>query len=590
MSIKADQAEPAAQQSIGWGSDVIAEMLRRLGIKYVCLNPGSSFRGLHDSLVNYLGNDQPTLLLALHEQSVVAIAHGYAKAAGEPMAAILHSNVGLMCGTMSIFNAWCDRTPMLILGATGAVDSAVRRSWIDWNHTLRDQGALVRHYVKWDDQPASPQASVDSLLRAYQRAVTPPCGPAYVILDRRLQEDALASPVTLPDVARYASPQAGIASEEALRQAATWLGAAKHPAILMGRLSRKQPDWDARIRLAELLGARVITDLRTGATFPTEHPAHGGPADLFLSPANGAILRQSDVILSLDWPDLADTLQQAHGNVPSEAKIIQISVDHHGHNGYSGDHQRLVAADLSIAVPPDDLVTALVAALEAAGTARHQPLPARPEQPAEARGFSGDMPTLADIGRALSTLREGRALCLARVPLNWPAGSYQFRAPLDYLGYDGGGGVGSGPGMTVGAGLALAGSGRIVVGIMGDGEFLGAPSALWTAAHYRIPALFVIANNRSYFTDEIQQEAVAQHRDRPVANRWIGQRIDEPAINLAGLARDYGVEAEGPVARASDLPGALARGLAAVEAGRPYLIDVRIDPTRGGNFDWLATH
>jgi len=224
--MKPDSAQPSQNKVMGWGSDVVAEMLRRLGIKYVCVNPGSSFRGLHDSLVNYLGNDDPKLMLALHEQSVVAIAHGYAKVAGEPMAVVVHSNVGLMCGLMSVFNAWCDRVPILMLGATGAVDSAVRRSWIDWSHTFRDQGALVRHYVKWDEQPASPQAVVDSMLRAYQAACTAPYGPSYVILDRRLQEDVLAKQIVIPDVARYAPPLPGAPSEAAVSQAAAWLHAA----------------------------------------------------------------------------------------------------------------------------------------------------------------------------------------------------------------------------------------------------------------------------------------------------------------------------------------------------------------------------
>src|SRR4029453_481555 len=212
--MKPDIAQSGGNSEMGWGSDLVAELLRSLGIKYVCINPGSSFRGLHDSLVNYLGNDRPQMILALHEQSVVAIAHGYYKAAGEPMAVVLHSNVGLMAGMMSIFNAWCDRVPILILGATGAVDSAVRRSWIDWNHTFRDQGALVRHYVKWDEQPASTNAAIESVLRTYQRACSAPCGPGYVILDRRLQEDALRGEIAIPDIRRYRPSQGAAPSPD----------------------------------------------------------------------------------------------------------------------------------------------------------------------------------------------------------------------------------------------------------------------------------------------------------------------------------------------------------------------------------------
>ena len=217
-----------------------------------------------------------------------------------------------------------------------------------------------------------------------------------------------------------------------------------------------------------------------------------------------------------------------------------------------------------------------------------QPMAVQHKRPPDFTGDPALTPTLTDLGQAMAKLRDGRQITLARAPLNWPSASYPFREPLDYLGYDGGGGVGSGPGMTVGAALALAGSGRVVVGIMGDGEFLGAASALWTAAHYNIPLLMVVATNRSYFTDEIQQETVARERKRPVANRWIGQRIDDPAIDIAGLARDFGVEAEGPIERAGDLFAALERGIKAVEAGKPYVIDVVIDPSRGASFDWLS--
>ena len=578
--MKADLTERDAKPVLGWGSDIVAELLNRLGIKYVCVNPGSSFRGLHDSLINFLGNEKPQMLLSLHEQSVVAIAHGYYKASGEPMAVVVHSNVGLMAGMMSVFNAWCDRVPMLILGATGAVDTAVRRNWIDWSHTFRDQGALVRHFVKWDEQPATPRAQIDSILRAFQASNTAPCGPSYVILDRRLQEDALESDIAIPDIARYRPKAPTAPSGEALDRAIAMLSEAKNIVMLIGRVSLDHGQWDARVALAERLNARVVTDLRMGASFPTEHPLHGGPADLFLSPSDKAAIGKADLILSLDWYDLADTMLQAGG----KAKVISASVDHHVHNAYSGDHQRLAPVDLDIAVESHMAVAALLARLKAGSKTFEI-------QEKTAPLFSGDPeaePTLTDIGHAMSRLREGRWITLARVPLNWPSASYAFREPLDYLGYDGGGGVGSGPGMTVGAALALAGSGRVVVGIMGDGEFLGASSALWTAAHYDLPLLIVVANNRSYFTDEIQQETVARERGRPVANRWIGQRIDDPAVDITGLARDFGVAAEGPVSKAGDLEAALARGIAAVEAGKPYVIDVLVDPSRGASFDWLS--
>src|SRR5919106_5693605 len=226
-----------------WGSDAIAAMLRALDIPYLALNPGASYRGLHDSIVNYLGNQRPQMLLCLHEESAVALAHGYAKASGQLMGVVLHSNVGLMHGTMAIFNAWCDRVPMLILGATGPWDAARRRPWIDWIHTASDQGALVRDYTKWDNQPASVPAAFEALMRAVQIADTAPRGPTYVNLDAALQEAKIGALPPLPDVGRYQAPGPVMPPTETIQTAAQILSAAKSPAILAGRVGRSEAAW-----------------------------------------------------------------------------------------------------------------------------------------------------------------------------------------------------------------------------------------------------------------------------------------------------------------------------------------------------------
>src|ERR1700749_2854831 len=186
-----------------FGSDVAADALRVLDIPYIALNPGASFRGLHDSLVNYLGNATPQMLLCLHEEAAVAIAHGYAKVTGKAMAAAVHSNVGLMHATMAFFNAWCDRMPVVVLGATGPVDAAKRRPWIDWIHTARDQGAIVRDYTKWDDQPASAAAAREALLRGAWLPNTVPQGPVYINFDAELQEAKVSDTLPPIDPARY---------------------------------------------------------------------------------------------------------------------------------------------------------------------------------------------------------------------------------------------------------------------------------------------------------------------------------------------------------------------------------------------------
>src|ERR1700704_745531 len=229
---------PSGANAAAFGSDVVAETLRALDIPFIALNPGSSYRGLHDSLVNYLGNVQPQMLLCLHEEHAVAIAHGWAKVTGRAMAAAVHSNVGLMHASMAVFNAWCDRMPVLLIGATGPVDADKRRPWIDWIHTARDQGALIRGYAKWDDQPASPAAAREALVRAKWIAETPPQGPVYVNLDAGMQEAELDAPLPPLDIAPLVPAATSSADPALVNRAATALASAKHPVLLAGRGSR----------------------------------------------------------------------------------------------------------------------------------------------------------------------------------------------------------------------------------------------------------------------------------------------------------------------------------------------------------------
>ena len=241
--MKLDRPEGEPDQRIGWGSDIAAQMLRRFGIPFISLNPGASYRGLHDSLVNHLGNERPGILLCLHEDHSVAIAHGYARATGEPMACVLHANVGLLHGMMGLFNAWCDRAPMFVLGATGPVAAEKRRPWIDWIHTMRDQGALVRSFVKWDDQPTSPESLVESLARANMLTRSEPTAPVYICLDAGLQEAKLEREPEWPDLARFASPSPSRPAKDALDKAVRLLDSAKRPVILAGRGARTDAAW-----------------------------------------------------------------------------------------------------------------------------------------------------------------------------------------------------------------------------------------------------------------------------------------------------------------------------------------------------------
>ncbi|MCF8477388.1 MAG: thiamine pyrophosphate-binding protein [Pseudolabrys sp.] len=568
-----DRPVAAGVNAAGFGSDAIAEALVALDVPYIALNPGASYRGLHDSIVNYLGNTHPQMLLCLHEESAVAIAHGYAKVTGKAMAVAVHSNVGLMHATMAIFNAWCDRMPMLILGATGPSDAAKRRPWIEWIHTARDQGALVRNYTKWDDQPGSPAAARESIYRAAWIANTAPHGPTYVNLDVDIQEMKLPEAVAPIDAARFLPQVTSAPDAAAIEAAAQLLKSAKAPVILAGRVSRDVAAWQTRVVLAERLGARVVTDLKIAASFPTDHPLHAGaPGVTTIDPQAADAIRNADVILSLDWLDLAGTIKACGGLEKVTGKVVQVSLDHRLHNGWSMDYQGLPPVDVFIDCGPDAAVPLL---LEALGPGAARPVPADPK---EFPKPAGDKLTVDHMADALRVAVGERPTSLTHVSLSWNGASWPLRHPLDYLGSDGGGGVGGGPGISVGAALALKGSGRLAVAVCGDGDFLMGVTAVWTAVHYRIPLLIVVANNRSFFNDELHQERVARARNRPVENRWIGQRISEPDIDLAGMARAQGAHGFGPVEKIADLASVFAQAIAAVEAGGVAVVGVRVVP------------
>jgi thiamine pyrophosphate-dependent acetolactate synthase large subunit-like protein len=564
-----ERPRPAGVNAPAFGSDVVAETLRALDIPYIAVTPGASYRGLHDSIVNYLGNATPQMLLCVHEEAAVAIAHGYAKVTGTALAAAVHSNVGLQHATMAMFNAWCDRMPVLVLGATGPVDAVKRRPWIDWIHTARDQGALVREYTKWDDQPASAGAAREALLRGTWIANTAPQGPVYINLDAEMQETKLAEPLPAIDAARYMPPIATAATAESLREAAALLKSAKEVVILAGRASRREAPWQARIALAEALNASVVTDLKIGASFPTDHPLHAGaPRDVTLDTIPA--LRNADVILSLDWVDLAGALRGL-GLAPS-AKIIQVSLDHRIHNGWSMDHQALPPVDLFLSADPDLVVPELVREIGGGRprVAKERPAPAPDREP---EGFTNE-----HIARTLRKVLGERPTSLTHLPLSWEDRWWPFRHPLDFLGSDGGGGVGGGPGISVGAALALKNSGRLPVAICGDGDYLMGVTAIWTAVHYKIPVLFVIANNRSFYNDELHQERMARMRARPVENKWIGQRMADPEIDLAAMGRAQGAQGFGPVADPEKLAAALKEAIAVVDSGGVAVVDVRVEP------------
>jgi thiamine pyrophosphate-dependent acetolactate synthase large subunit-like protein len=581
--------EMVEKPRMGWGSDVVAEVTRRLDLKYIALVPGASYRGFHDSVVNYLGNENPQMVICLHEEHAVSIADGYGKVTEEPMAVALHANVGLMHASMPIFNAWCDRTPMIIFGATGPVDAHRRRPWIDWIHTSKDQASIVRDYTKWDDQPASPQAAVESVLRANQITRTAPRGPVYICLDVGLQESPLTEQISIPDPARFAPPPSPAAPQASVLQALQAIDNAKFPLILMGRVSRKQADWDCRVRFAEAIGAAVLTSSNDPAAFPTTHPLHFAAPCLRPSKAATALIEKADLIISLDWLDLAGIFRMSLGAAqtqdPAEKTIIHCSVDSIRTNGWSMDHQALAAVDNPIFADPDQFVAQMLEELDVKKTAK---IKNRPEMKnlahwndatmSKSSPARGQPMSLWDMAMTVREFAKKRPVTFARLPIGWPGEACEFDGPLSFMGNDGGGAVGTGPGHTIGAALALKDTDRLIIGVLGDGDYLMGVSALWTASHFEIPVMIVVADNRSYFNDEMHQERVAQMRSRPAQNRWIGQRIDDPRVDLVAMARAQGFASEEPVSTVDALAKALKRGAEIVADGGRYFIDSVVQP------------
>src|SRR5262245_25377192 len=579
-----------------YGSDLVVDLMRAVGIEHVALNPGATYRGLHDSLVNYGGNRDPELILTTHEEIAVALAHGYAKAKGRPMAAIVHDIVGLQHASMAIFNAFCDRAPVLVIGATGPMDATRRRPWIDWIHTALVQGTQVRDYVKLDDQPASVASIPESFLRAWRLARTEPQGPVYLCLDAGLQEQPLERAVPVPDTARFQPARAPHADPRAIDEAARQLVEARFPLILVESLGRAPDAVRPLCRLAELLDAPMV-DLASESQGRPSVPGHH-PLDM--SGARHEVVGEADVVLALDVTSFLTALGETDRStrevrlLNQGARIIAISLDDYALRSWAHTFQSLVPVDLPIAADAALALPGLLAAVED----RLKRDPRAAERRARADRITARHKTLRDEWRATANLeRSLRPLAPSALAAeiwevikdeDWVLGNGTAKGWARRLwewqperSYGGSGGAGLGYGYPAALGVALAhrGSGKLCLNLQSDGDMLYVVSGLYTAAHHRLPLLTVMFNNRTYGNDEEHQDAVAKARGRPVENKVIGIRIDDPAPDFARIAQGFGVHAEGPIDAAEAVGPALLRAVRIVkEEGRPALVDVITRP------------
>lgn len=578
---------PAGQGTPEWGSDVMADAIRVMGLPYLSLNPGSSYRGLHDSLVNYAGNEME-MICCPHEKIAVGVAHGYAKASGEPMGVILHNVVGLLHGALGIYYAHLDRVPVVILGGAGPAAHDRRRPNIDWIHSANVQGNAVRDFTKWDYEPRSVADVPATLARAWRVAMSEPRGPVYVALDAGLQESRLDGSVPVPDPALFTAPSGLGPEPAALRRLAGLLCAARRPVIVPGYAGRDPRSFWMLTELAELLGAGV-DDTGLRLNFPNRHP---------LCVTGTDVIERADCVLFLDVKDMGkptqrldSTTRTVTSRLAPGATVLDIGFNDLGLSSWSEDYparlpaRAQVTADTAVALP---MLLGHCRELVAAQAA---------ERGAERRAYAAELAEAHDARQAawaaaaardadLSPVSTARLaaevwdvvsahdwVLTAGTAAGWATRLWDFDAPHRHPGRSLG--TATQIGISLGVALAHRGSGRLVVDLQPDGDLMFDPGALWVASYYRLPLLVVMFNNRAYYNDWEHQERLARQRGTPVERAYIGMEIDRPAPDFAGLARSFSWYAEGPVTEPGKVGPAVRRAADHVlDTGTPALVDV----------------
>jgi acetolactate synthase-1/2/3 large subunit len=576
------------------GSDFMVDIIKSLGIEYVASNPGSSFRGLHESVINYGGNENPEFITCCHEESSVAMAHGYSKIEGKPMAVFLHSDVGLQHGSMAIFNAFCDRVPIYLI-AGNALEIQSRRPGVEWDHSVQDAAAIVRDCLKWDDVPMSLDHFAESAVRAYKIATTPPMAPVLLVADSKLQEEAIPDDAKfhIPKLTRAMPPQGDSGS---VAEAARMLVAAENPVILLERTARTADGLKYTIELAETLQATVV-DLGARMNFPTQHP-------LNQTERTRAVIGNADVILGLEalnfWGTIhsyRDQLERTSQPITKkDAKLISISAsDLYMKSNYQ-DFQRYTEVDLAMAADAEATLPSLIEAVKRQLTddrkrtfadrgkklaAQHDEALRRARDEA-AYGWDASPITTArlcaEIWGAIRT--EDWSLVSEVNPWvnRWPLRLWNFDKYHQFIGASGGFGVGYGAPAALGAALANKKHGRLTVAIQNDGDLMYAPGVLWTSAHHRIPLLSVMHNNRAYHQEVMHVQRMADRHSRGIDRASIGTTITDPNINFAMVAKGMGVYSEGPITDPKDLGPAILRAKEVVKRGEPALVEAVTQP------------
>ena len=596
MSAEAETATPSLADVMTaerTGSDYMVDVIKSLGFEYVCANPGSSFRAIHESIINYGGNNSPEFITCCHEESSIAMAHGYAKIEGKPLLVLAHGTVGVQHAAMAVYNAYCDRVPVyLILG--NIVDATKRVPGVEWAHSVQDAAAIIRDFTKWDDLPASLTHFGESAVRAYKIAMTPPTLPVVIVADGELQENPIpADDKTHIPKLTLATPPQGDAG--AVAEAARLLIAAENPVILADRMARTPAGLARLVELAETLQAAVVDQARR-MNFPSRHP-------LNQSERARAAIMEADVILGLEMADFygalhlyKDQMERTSTSITQPgAKLIAINSNNLFIKGNYQDFQRFPEVDLDIAADAEETLPSLTEAVKRLlNDDRKRAAQDRGARLAKAHQHAlegaRDAAAFAWNASPISTARlcaelwaqiqnEDWSLVGATTFVSkWPQRLWNFDKHYQYIGNAGGYGIGYNAPAATGAALANRKHGRLTVNIQCDGDLMYAPGILWTAAHHKIPLLHIMHNNRAYHQEVMQVQIMADRHSRGVQNCGTGTTITGPDISYAKLAESMGMYGDGPVTDPKDLGPAIRRALDVVKRGEPALLDVATQP------------
>src|SRR5215471_11797512 len=596
----AETATPKELPRIGGvpGSDFMVDVIKTLDIKYLPSNPASSFRALHESLIDYGGNKQPEFLTCMHEESAVGMAHGYFKIAGKPLLTLCHGTVGLQHATMGIYNAWCDRVPVIVVGGND-LDAAHRPPGVPTFHSAQDINALVRDFTKWDDTPVSAQHFAQSFVRMYKIATTPPYGPVMMSLDAGLQQEPIrdiGGKLYIPRFVPSSPPQG---DSGAVKEAARLLANAEHPVIVVDRAARTPNGIKLLVELAESLQAAVV-DQGGRMNFPKTHYLNRPPN----------VIGQADVIIGMELSDFWGVVNGYVDNgdngigfnetkIKAGTKLISInSVELITKSNYQ-DFQRFQVVDVSMPADAEATLPALIeavrsaipndrkAAIDKRGETFRKAYANGRENVKKAAAIAWDASPISTARLVMEAWAQIKDLDWSLVASegnvsNWPNRLWPMEKHHHWLGRSGGYGVGYGAPASVGAALANRDLGRFSVSIQSDGDLMYAPGVLWTAARHKIPLLAVMHNNRAYHQEVMHVQRLSNFRNR-VANLGgdmgpLGTSIENPDIEYHKLAESMGWWAKGPIKDPAQLGPAIKEAVAVVKSGQPALVNVWTQP------------